>query len=58
MVWEQGWELKSGRYLLRLFQVLWDTSKQSTNSEFCSEVSTLEAWFSLTHGPGGVEPAS
>ena len=58
MVWEQGWELKSGCYLLRLFQILWDTSKQSTNSKFCSEVSTLEAWFSLAQGLGGVTSAS
>ena len=56
--WEQGWELKSGCYLLRLFQILWDTSKQSTNSKFCSEVSTLEAWFSLAQGLGGVTSAS
>lgn len=40
-------------------QVLWDTSLQEeAHSRPCSEVSTLEAWFSLARRLGGVESAS
>lgn len=42
-----------------MFQILWDTSlEEETNSRLYSEVSTLEAWFSLAQGPAGVESAS